>query len=53
VGWDFTDYWVYLVGPLLGAMLAVLFEWILRGNPTKAGAQAAQGILEPDNPTGI
>lgn len=53
VGWDFTYYWVYLVGPLLGAMLAVLFEWILRGDPTKAGAQAAQGILEPDNPTGI
>ena len=53
VGWDFTAYWAYLVGPLVGAMIAVLFEWILRGAPTKSGAAAAQGILRPDDPSAL
>jgi len=46
VGGDLTNYWIYLVGPLLGAMVAVGFETILRGRPTKAGAEAAQGTLD-------
>ncbi len=53
VGWDFTAYWVYLVGPLVGALIAVVFERILRGAPTKAGADAAQGILGPNDAAGI
>ena len=53
VGWDFTSYWAYLVGPLLGAMVAVVFEWILRGAPTKGGAAAAQGILDADDPSAL
>jgi aquaporin Z len=28
---DFTAWWVYLVGPLAGAVIAVVFAWILRG----------------------
>jgi len=52
VGADFSHYWIYLAGPLLGALIAVGFEFILRGKATKAGADAAQGILE-DNPEGI
>ena len=52
VGGDLTHYWIYLVGPLVGAMVAVGFEWILRGKATKAGADAAQGILG-DNPQGL
>ena len=50
VGGDLTNYWIYLVGPLVGAMVAVGFETILRGRPTKAGAEAAQGILDRTNP---
>ena len=53
VGGDLTHYWVYLVGPLVGAMVAVGFEWILRGRPTAAGAAAAQGILSRDDAAGL
>lgn len=53
VGWDFTAYWAYLVGPLVGALIAVVFERILRGAPTKSGANAAQGILGPNDVAGL
>jgi aquaporin Z len=52
VGADLSHYWIYLVGPLLGAMVAVGFEFILRGKATKAGGEAAQGILVA-NPEGV
>ena len=52
VGGDLTNYYIYLIGPLLGAMAAVAFEYILKGKATKAGAEAAQGILDED-PTGL
>jgi aquaporin Z len=45
---DFSAAWVYLVGPLAGAMIAVAFEWILKGPPTRPGTIAAQGTLEGD-----
>ena len=48
---DFTAAWVYLVGPLTGAMIAVVFEWILKGPPTATGTIIAQGTLEQDNAT--
>jgi len=48
VRWDFSAGWVYLVGPLAGAMIAVAFEWILKGPPTKTGTIAAQGTLDGD-----
>jgi aquaporin Z len=44
---DLSTTWVYVVGPLVGAMIAVGFEWILKGPPTKEGARAARGE-EPD-----
>jgi len=43
---DFSHYWVYVVGPLLGAAAAVAIAWILRGAGGDAGgAAAAQGSL--------
>jgi aquaporin Z len=53
VGGDLSHYWVYVAGPLLGALVAVLFERILRGAPTRAGAAAAQGILSDDDPAAL
>ena len=43
---DLTTTWIYIVGPVLGGIIAVGFEWILKGRPTAAGASAAQGDLE-------
>jgi aquaporin Z len=46
VGGDFTGYWVYVAGPLIGALLAVGAAWILRGSGGgRAGSGAAQGNL--------
>ena len=46
VGADFGSYWVYVVGPLLGAALAVGFAFVLRGpGGGRAGSAAAQGAL--------
>jgi aquaporin Z len=46
VGVTFTDYWVYVVGPLLGAVLAVGIAYVLRGaGGGRAGSAAAQGGL--------
>jgi aquaporin Z len=43
---DFSHYWVYLVGPLAGAALAVGCAWILRGpGGGRSGSAAAQGRL--------
>jgi aquaporin Z len=52
IGGNLTHYWIYLVGPIIGAMVAVGFEFILKGKATKAGAEAAQGILDED-PEGL
>ena len=46
---DFSNSWIYIVGPILGALVAVCFEWILRGKPTAAGTVAAQGTLDEGN----
>ncbi len=50
---DFHTTWIYLVGPPIGALIGVAFEWILKGKPTAAGRIAAQGTLgvnDPDEP---
>jgi len=38
---DFSHYWVYVVGPLAGAIVAVGFAWILRGPGGDVGGLAA------------
>jgi aquaporin Z len=44
---DFHNYWVYVVGPLLGAGIAVGIAWILRGRGDAGGRMAAEGTLGP------
>jgi len=53
VGGDLSNYLIYLIGPIIGAMIAVGFEYILRGRATKAGDEAAQGILDENNPAAL
>jgi aquaporin Z len=49
VGKTFTDYWVYVIGPLLGATIAVGLAYVLRGaGGGEAGSAAAQGALETE-----
>jgi aquaporin Z len=43
---DWTSWWAYLVGPLIGALIAVAFAYVLRGpGGGTAGSRAAQGTL--------
>jgi aquaporin Z len=46
---DLGTAWIYVAGPVLGAMLGVAFEWILKGKPTTSGNLAAQGTLDDDS----
>jgi aquaporin Z len=41
--------WIYILGPLAGAIIGVAFEWILKGKPTVAGKIAAEGTLSHDD----
>jgi aquaporin Z len=45
--WNFANYWVYIVGPFAGALVAVGIAYILRGRGGgHSGIAAAQGRLE-------
>ena len=46
VTWDFAHYWVYVVGPLVGAALAVGCAWVLRG---RGGDRSAIIAAEGDD----
>ena len=54
VSTTFTDYWVYVAGPVAGAALAVVGAFVLRGRGGgRAGSAAAQGglfteVADPD-----
>src|SRR5262245_27606509 len=56
VSTTFTDYWVYVAGPLSGAVIAVVIAFVLRGQGGgRSGSAAAQGDLfldvqEPSKP---
>ncbi len=50
---DLTSWWAYLAGPLIGAVIAVGFAFILRGRGGgMTGQRAAQGTLGNGLPTG-
>jgi len=40
---DVTTDWICVIGPVLSAMIAVVFESILKGHATASGTVAAQG----------
>jgi aquaporin Z len=46
LGGHWSDAWIYVIGPLAGAALAVVFAWILRGPPSSAATVAAQGSFQ-------
>ncbi len=49
VGADFHAYWVYVAGPLAGAVVAVGMAYVLRGRGGgRSGSGAAQGALDTD-----
>lgn len=56
IGGDLTAIWIYLTGPLLGAVAAVAFAFVLRGpGGGFTGSSAAQGtidteVADPDQP---
>jgi aquaporin Z len=47
VAWNFTGWWVYAIGPVVGGMIAVIVIALLRGLPGKAERDAAEGGALP------
>lgn len=45
---DLGTTWIYVAGPVLGALIGVVFEWILKGKPTTSGSLAAQGSIDDE-----
>jgi aquaporin Z len=47
VGNDYTGWWVYVIGPLVGAAVAVAIIGLVRGLPGKEEREAAEGDALP------
>jgi aquaporin Z len=47
VSLDFTGWWVYVVGPVVGAVFAVFLIVLVRGRPDAAEVEAAEGGALP------
>ena len=47
VSWDFTGWWIYIVGPLVGAAIAVMIIVLVRGVPNAEEREAAEGGALP------
>jgi aquaporin Z len=51
VSGDWTSYWVYVVGPVVGALIAVGFAMVLRGRGGDVISRAAaSGVLDDEAP---
>jgi aquaporin Z len=49
VSGDFSSYWVYVLGPIAGAVVAVGAAYVLRGHGGgRAGSAAAQGAIDEE-----
>jgi aquaporin Z len=46
IGGDWRGWWVYLVGPLMGGLVAVGIAWVLRGPPSPEASESAQGDID-------
>ena len=47
VGNDYTGWWIYILGPVIGAVIAVAIITAVRGLPDKEEREAAQGGALP------
>jgi aquaporin Z len=45
---DFSTTWIYVIATFLGGIIAVGFEWILKGEPSKHADEEAQGAKMKD-----
>lgn len=45
---NFETSWIYICGPFAGAIIAVGFEWILKGKPSRHATMEAQGLSDDD-----
>jgi aquaporin Z len=43
---DLKTTWIYVIASLAGGIIAVGFEWILKGKPSKHADQEAQGTID-------
>jgi hypothetical protein len=48
---DLTTAWIYVVGPLVGAAVAVAVSWMLHGPPSEVSRLAAEGLLTAEPPS--
>jgi aquaporin Z len=46
---NFAASWIYIGGPLAGTLIAVFFEWVLKGKPSKHATMEAQGLSDEDD----
>lgn len=46
---NFQTSWIYICATLIGALIAVGFEWILKGKPSRHATMEAQGLTEDKN----
>ncbi len=44
---DFTGWWIYIVGPIVGAAIAVMLIGLVCGFPDKGEREAAEGGALP------